>query len=91
VYQIEAFKFMFSDRMAMGDPQFVDGLQQMEQTIVSAEHARQLKERISLTQTFAPEHYEDLVPLQGSHDDAGTTHFCVVDQDGNAVALTSTV
>ena len=40
-------------------------------------HAADLRDRISPTQTFPVEYYEDLVPLQAVVEDHGTSHFSV--------------
>ena len=42
-------------------------------------------------ETNEPVYYQDLYPLSDVQQTPGTTHISVMDRDGNAVALTSTV
>jgi len=83
---------MFANRMGLGDPLFVNSAIELEAQLLDREHAKTLKERISLSSTLPqPTDYQDLVPLQQNPNDSGTSHFSVVDKHGNAVAMTSTV
>ena len=90
-YLIEAWKWSFSDRMAIADPDFVNQTHVIE-AMVSKDHAAQLRQKFSSTTTYPPAHYADLVePVEQSILDSGTTHFSVVDSSRNIVGLTSTV
>jgi gamma-glutamyltranspeptidase len=55
------------------------------------EHAGRLRRRLRADKTFPYTHYEDMVPLGNPINDEGTTHISVIDPDGNAVSMTSTV
>ena len=88
----EAFKHAFADRArSLGDPAFVD---------VPAAHltdpgyAKELASRIHDDKVAAPATYGDKhladAPASAAHDH-GTSHLCVIDGEGNAVALTSTI
>lgn len=89
----EAFKHAFSDRsLALGDPDHahVEWAPLLEPAYLDA-----LATRIS-NRTQAPEYYgrsglEGGVPPAPIADDAGTSHFNVVDRWGNAVACTETI
>jgi gamma-glutamyltranspeptidase/glutathione hydrolase len=82
----EALKHGFADRAAlMGDPAFtpvpVD-------TLLADEAIRDIRNRSLPHRTQPPDHYGRApAPV----DDAGTSHLSVVDGNGNAVALTTTV
>lgn len=90
-YMIEAWKWAYSDRMAIGDPSFVDQSNVIS-AMLSKDHAAQLRQKFSSTTTYPPSHYQDLVsPVEASIFDAGTSHMSVVDGAGNIVAMTSTV
>jgi gamma-glutamyltranspeptidase/glutathione hydrolase/leukotriene-C4 hydrolase len=58
---------------------------------LSKEHAGRLRRRLRADKTFPYTHYEDMVPLGNPVNDEGTTHISVIDPDGNAVSMTSTV
>lgn len=81
----EAFKHAFADRAEfLGDADFVDV---PVAKLVSREHARELASRIDLTKTQPTKTYGRFSPVS----DSGTTHFSVIDAEGNAVACTETI
>lgn len=84
---IEAFKHMFAVRMNLGDPKFVnitDSLSDM----LSPEFAVKLKNKIYDNVTFPSEYYGYKWNQLRDH---GTSHFCIVDSERNAVSMTTTV
>lgn len=82
---VEALKHAFADRAeSLGDADFVAV---PVDRLLSREYAETLARKISLEQTLPADAYGRLqIP-----DDAGTTHFCVMDAAGNAVACTETI
>ncbi len=81
----EAFKHAFADRSEfLGDADFADV---PVSKLISREHARELALRIDLKHTQPTKSYGRFAPV----NDSGTTHFSVIDADGNAVACTETV
>lgn len=81
----EAFKHAFADRAEfLGDTDFADV---PVSKLISREHARELAARIDLTHTKPTKTYGRFAPV----NDAGTTHFSVIDANGNAVACTETI
>lgn len=86
----EALAFAYADRMGLADPQFAD-LHNLTHAMLSKEHAGRLRRRLRADKTFPYTHYEDMVPLGNPVNDEGTTHISVIDPDGNAVSMTSTV
>jgi gamma-glutamyltranspeptidase/glutathione hydrolase len=85
----EAMKLAFADRAFwLGDPDFV----KVPRGLVSTEYARNLSGEIDkLHAIVVPEHN---TPLRADSDvfgDKHTTHFSVVDAEGNWVACTATV
>ncbi|WP_166823178.1 gamma-glutamyltransferase [Thalassoroseus pseudoceratinae] len=81
----ESMKHAYADRAAyLGDPDFVDV---PTQTLISSKYAAELARRISTDQTYPPSHYGRF----WLRDDSGTSHFSVMDAEGNAVACTETV
>lgn len=89
-YLIEAWKWAYADRMAIGDPSFVD-MQHVVEAMMSKEHAAVLRRQFNPDTTYPPNHYSDLVQPEASINDHGTSHLSVMDSQGNVVALTSTV
>lgn len=84
---IEAFKHMFAVRMNLGDPKFVnitDSLSDM----LSPEFAVKIKNKIYDNVTFPSEYYGYKWNQLRDH---GTSHFCIVDSERNAVSMTTTV
>lgn len=82
----EAMKHAFSDRAQyLGDPDFV---QVPIQKLTSKEYAAWIRSRISSVRTHPPRFYglASYKPEQG-----GTTHFGVLDRDGNAVSCSLTI
>ncbi|KAL6274558.1 hypothetical protein ACE6H2_025250 [Prunus campanulata] len=79
---IEALKHMFAVRMNLGDPAFVD-TSKYASDMLSPSFAKKIQQKIFDNTTFPPE-WSQL-------RDHGTSHFCIVDADRNAVSMTSTV
>lgn len=84
---IEAMKHMFAIRMNLGDPDFVDIAQYMS-NMTSPSFAKKIWQRIYDNTTFPPEYY---MTRWSQLQDHGTSHFCIVDVDRNAVSMTTTV
>ncbi|KAI3844349.1 hypothetical protein MKW92_026368 [Papaver armeniacum] len=84
---IEALKHMFAIRMNLGDPKFVN-ITKYEADMVSPSFAARLRQKILDNTTFSSGYY---LPKWSQLDDHGTTHFCIVDADRNAVSMTSTI
>jgi gamma-glutamyltranspeptidase/glutathione hydrolase len=82
---VETFKHAFANRAEyLGDADFEKVPLNL---LLSPDYASHLARKIDLTKTFPPEHYgRNLVG-----DDAGTSHFCIMDAAGNAVACTETI
>ena len=83
---VEAERRAFADRNTyLGDPAFVDN---PVATLISPEHAAKLRAGIEPGKaTPSSEIQGSLGPYQATN----TTHYSVVDKDGNAVAVTYTV
>ncbi|HYE63338.1 MAG TPA: gamma-glutamyltransferase [Phycisphaerales bacterium] len=82
----EAGKHAFADRARwMGDPNFV---KVPVKALLSEEYVRGRARAMDLTHVLPIEAYGSASPLP---DDGGTSHLCVVDEMGNAVACTETI
>ncbi|CEP11108.1 hypothetical protein [Parasitella parasitica] len=84
---VEAFKFGYAARTEMGDPSFTDIEGRMEE-VISKEWADLVRKNITDDETHNAEYYQ---PHFAGNDPHGTMHLSVVDRDGSAVALTSTI
>ncbi|XP_014517986.1 glutathione hydrolase 3 isoform X2 [Vigna radiata var. radiata] len=85
---IEALRFMFSVRMNLGDPNFVENINDTISKMLSPSFAKEIQKMIFDNTTFPPEYYMNRWSQLRDH---GTSHLCIVDADRNAVSLTSTV
>ncbi|KAI9268735.1 gamma-glutamyltranspeptidase [Sporodiniella umbellata] len=84
---IEAFKFGFSLRTELGDPDFVH-IKEREEEISSKDFASTIRKKITDEKTHDVLYYEPKFDHTESH---GTMHLSVVDENDGAVSLTSTV
>ncbi|XP_059154517.1 glutathione hydrolase 1 proenzyme-like [Physella acuta] len=84
---VEAFKFAYAKRTALGDGSFVD-VAELLHNMSSKDYADSIRRQISDTKTFDYVHYG---PTFYSPSTGGTSHISVVDGDGSAVSVTSTI
>ncbi|KAJ4913390.1 Gamma-glutamyltranspeptidase 3 [Raphanus sativus] len=84
---IEAMKHMLAARMDLGDPEFVNVTNSINQ-MLSKPNAEEIRKRILDNTTFPPEYY---LSRWSQLRDHGTSHFCIVDGDRNTVSMTTTV
>ena len=83
---VEAMKHAYADRAHhLGDPDFIE----VDTTrLLSAERVRKVRAKFQAERTFEPSYYgRPIQPLE----DAGTQHISVMDQEGMAAALTTTI
>ncbi len=87
---VEALKHGFADRSRLlGDPDFVS---LPLSHLLDASYHRELQARLRPDGILAPERYGTTEPSAAAPArDAGTAHISVVDSEGNAVALSSTI
>ncbi|KAI9264485.1 gamma-glutamyltransferase [Sporodiniella umbellata] len=84
---IESLKFGYAFRTEVGDPEFLYNEERMKE-IISKEWSDIVRKNISDDKTHEPLYYGPKYELNDPH---GTMHLSVVDKDGGAVSLTSTV
>ncbi|KAL8223346.1 hypothetical protein R6Q57_018821 [Mikania cordata] len=84
---IEALKHMFGLRMNLGDPNFVN-ISRTVSDMLSPTFAKNIQEKILDNTTFSSAYY---MPKWSQLQDHGTSHFCIVDDERNAVSMTTTV
>ncbi|OMJ29155.1 Gamma-glutamyltranspeptidase 1 [Smittium culicis] len=84
---VEAFKFGFSLRTDMGDPNFVDNSFIVNKS-VDKEFGKTLRARITDDLTHSYQYYDLKNDIK---NDRGTTHLAILDKDDMAVSFTSTV
>ncbi|KAF5386012.1 hypothetical protein D9615_002522 [Tricholomella constricta] len=84
---VEILKFGFASRTKICDPDFNNNTARMD-TISTKEFADLIAKNITDDRTHSPEYYNPEYDVTTDH---GTSHTSVVDKDGMAVALTSTV
>jgi gamma-glutamyltranspeptidase/glutathione hydrolase len=82
---VEAMRHAYVDRnSALGDPDFVDN---PAEKLIDKAYAKEIREKIS---PFKAGVSQDLMP-KGMGESTETTHYSVVDDAGNAVAVTYTL
>lgn len=82
---IEAMRQAFLDRNLLGDPNFVAN---PVDCLISKKYAERIREDIHLDK-IKP--IETLHPLPSHSKDCNTTHFSIIDKEGNIVSLTYTL
>ncbi|KAH8482296.1 hypothetical protein H0E87_029662 [Populus deltoides] len=87
---IEAMKHMFAVRMNLGDPAFINTTKYMSE-MLSQSYADKIQKMIVDNTTFPPEYYMNMESRWSQLRDHGTSHFCVVDAERNAVSMTTTI
>ncbi|KLO93282.1 gamma-glutamyltransferase [Fusarium fujikuroi] len=86
---IEAMKFAYGARLHLGDPDFVDGVPELEHEMLNATTAEKIRSKIDPRKTQKIEKYDpDGIYSSDGH---GTSHVVTADGDGMAVSLTTTV
>ncbi|PNP81623.1 hypothetical protein FNYG_05137 [Fusarium nygamai] len=86
---IEAMKFAYGARLRLGDPDFVDGVPELEHEMLNATTAEKIRSKIDPRKTQKIEKYNpDGIYSSDGH---GTSHVVTADGDGMAVSLTTTV
>lgn len=84
----EAMRRAFADRAKfLGDPDFNPGLDAIVARLTSKEHAAELRRTISQTRAAVSDPATITAPAEADH----TTHYSVIDKDGNAVVVTYTL
>lgn len=78
----EALRRAYRDRSLLGDPDFIDN---PVRVLLSSEHIDALSASIKLQQATPS---SELPPASSIHESEQTTHFAVIDRQGNAVAAT---
>ncbi|MER8804607.1 gamma-glutamyltransferase [Mesorhizobium sp. M0998] len=82
---VEAMRHAYVDRnSALGDPGFIDN---PVAKLLDKNYAREIREKID---PFRAGVSQELMP-KGSGESKETTHFSIIDNDGNAVAVTYTL
>lgn len=81
----EVLKHSFADRAEyLGDTDFVSV---PVSRLLSPEYAKSIAQKVVMNKTLKPEEYGRFF----AKDDSGTSHFSVMDNDGNCVACTETI
>lgn len=87
----EAMKHMFAIRLALGDPDYVN-VTDVYGALFSDQYMKNLADLTKDDNVLSLDQYGGKFNLEYSPTkDAGTTHLSVIDKDGNAVGLTSTI
>lgn len=85
----EAMRFAYGQRAELGDPSFVEGLDDYQKSMLSDAVAAEVRSKISDFRTQNVSWY-DPAGLE-SLDTPGTSHIVTADKSGMAVSLTTTI
>lgn len=85
----ETLKWVFGARMGLGDPSFVDGTDRQIWKMLSRREAVKRVFRIDSDRTYGPKHYSNRISSSRLED--GTSHISILDSNGTAVSMTSTI
>jgi gamma-glutamyltranspeptidase/glutathione hydrolase len=85
----EAMKFAYGMRSNLGDPLYLDGIDEYQEDMISAATAAEVRSKISDSRTFNVSYYDP----SGfeSLETPGTSHVVTADSSGLAITLTTTV
>ncbi|XP_068659642.1 glutathione hydrolase 3-like [Aristolochia californica] len=84
---IESLKHMIALRMNLGDPNFVN-VTEVVLSMLSPSEAQLIRQKILDNTTFPSAYY---LAEWSQIRDRGTSHFCIVDSERNALSITTTV
>ncbi len=85
-YMVEAMRHAYLDRNTLlGDPHFIDN---PIQKLLSKDYAAELRKTIAEDKASSS---KDVVPGFSVHEKPETTHYSIIDADGNAVSTTYTI
>lgn len=86
---VETMKWVSAGRTELGDPDDLDVPNQARVAeLQTKEFAQSVVRNISDDKTYSWKHYN---PSYEANDPKGTSHYSILDEDGNAVAVTTTV
>ena len=85
----EAMRFAYGQRTELGDPSFVDGLDEYQQRMLSDEVSAEIRSKISDVRTQNVSYYNPS-GLE-SLETPGTSHIVAADKSGLAITLTTTI
>ncbi|KAK8847660.1 gamma-glutamyltransferase [Kwoniella newhampshirensis] len=88
-FLLEATEFAYGQRSTLGDPAFTPNVTYLEQAYLLESTAEAVRAKINFNRTYPITYYapSDYFPTRES----GTSHMAIVDKDGMAVSLTTTV
>lgn len=81
-YVAEVFRRAYRDRGLLGDPDFINN---PVKALLARQHIVEMADSIQVDQATAS---ASLTPGSAAHEGDHTTHFAILDQQGNAVAAT---
>lgn len=85
-YILEAMRFAYADRNQLGDPNFVNN---PVKKLLSKQHATDVRKIINPSRVTNSLTLE--TKLTNTHEKPQTTHYSIVDKEGNAVSVTYTL
>ena len=91
---IEVSKYAYALRQELGDPAFVKNVTNIATNLTSDAFIAEVVSKVNVTAVH--ENIDEYFifnnnPIENVPEDAGTAHIAIVDDQGNAVSLTSTI
>lgn len=85
----EAIKFAYGNHNELGDPAFVEGIDDLQTQMLDTANAHATRQKISDYHTLDPTAYNPkLLSTPGAH---GTSHIVTTDASGMSITLTTTI
>ncbi|KFY27231.1 hypothetical protein V493_03633 [Pseudogymnoascus sp. VKM F-4281 (FW-2241)] len=85
----EAIKFSYANHNELGDPDFVEGVDDFQALMLDAANAHATRQRISDDHTQDPSDYNP--KLLSTPDSHGTSHIVTTDSSGMSITVTTTI
>ncbi|KAK7510742.1 gamma-glutamyltransferase [Phyllosticta citriasiana] len=85
----EAIRFAYAERTVLGDPDFVSGMKEYQEQMISVNTAALIRRKITDSASH-PVAYYDPSGIE-SLDTPGTSHIVAADKSGLAISLTTTI
>ena len=86
---VETFKHAFAKRTELGDPEFVENVNNIVTQMLTDEYAQQIRNAVDDNKSFNDVKYYALKYV--TPENHGTSHISIISPSGDAVSITSSI